>query len=76
MITVALSNKDTIFDSGKFKTVQEAIAFSKGRGGKYVVQIGREDSMGISLSYDSDKDTFSRNNGWEWEPISEDDIQI
>ena len=76
MISVTLSNRDCIFDSGKFENIQDAIAFSKFRGGIYTVQIGRGDDIGISLSYNSENDTFSRYNGWDWEDIDETEIRI
>lgn len=76
MYNVALSNRETIFDSAEFNTQEEVIEFSKGRGGVYVVQIGTDtNKMGISVSYDSDKDIFSRFDGWDWEIVSEDEVK-
>ena len=74
MISVTLANKDCIFDSGEFETLSDAVEFSRNRGGRYVVQIGYIDKPGMSYSYDSDADTFMWYDGYEWIPVSADDL--
>lgn len=74
MISVALSNKDCIFDSGLFTTLSAAVEFSRNRGGKYVVQIGYYGQLGKSYSYDSDSDAFSWYDGYEWIPVTADQL--
>lgn len=69
MYNVTLANKDCIFDSGTFQTLQEAISFARGRGGKYVVHIVKGTGLGVSCPYDSDTDTFSWYDGYEWHPV-------
>ena len=74
MISVALSNRDCIFDSSEFPTLEEALTFARGRGGIYVVQLSRGEDPGAVFSYDSDADEFSRFDGWEWHTIPTADI--
>ena len=75
MFNVVLSNKDSIFDSATFHTLEAAIKFASGRGDVYVVQIGRDDHPGVSLSYNSDNDQFSSYDGLEWHPVSMESIR-
>lgn len=60
---VALSNDSCIFDSFEgFDTIEEAIEFSIGRGGRYVIQLDAgkaEEGEFLNLSYDSDSGMFS-----------------
>lgn len=76
---VSLSNDSCIFDSFEgFDTIEEAIEFSIGRGGRYVIQLDAgksEEGESISIAYDSDNDTFSHYNGWEWVNIKPEEIK-
>lgn len=74
MIEIALSNRDCIFDSAAFPTVEEALTFARGRGGKYVAQISRSGQPGTSFAYDSDQDQFSWFDGFDWQPVTAADI--
>lgn len=82
MINAALSNDSVVFDTGTFETLPDALAWSKGRGGKYTVQLSRiyatqelqDERPGASFSYDDDKGFFMYHNGYQWLGICEADI--
>lgn len=53
-----LSNRDCIFDSGVFESAEDVVAWAKGRGGKYVLQVSNSsdhDFPGCSISTDNGK---------------------
>lgn len=66
--SVALSNKDCIFDEANgFATIEEAIEWTTGRGNKYVAHFGVDGriSMGISVPIDDDNGSYYIDNGLE-----------
>lgn len=71
---VGLSNSDCAFDEkGGFKSVQEALEWAVGRGGKYVIMI--DDKINWwSIAYDDFTETFQWWDGWEWKKVTVDDI--
>ena len=76
---VTLSNNSCIFDSFEgFESIEDALEFSIGRGGRYVIQLDAgkaEEGESISIAYDSDAETFSHYNGWEWVNINPKNIK-
>lgn len=73
LIDVSLSNGACIFDSRSgFETVASAIEWAKGRGSRYVIQIGKANSMGISISCVDGK--YSFDDGDQWVDIPEDKL--
>lgn len=66
--SVTLNNNDCIFDEATgFATIEEAVEWSTGRGGKYVAQYSAdgETSMGICVPTDSDNGIYYIDNGLE-----------
>ena len=77
--TVGLNTESALFDNAEFGTLEEAIAFSRGRGGVYSVQLSSGDPMGedyrmCHLSYDSDEEKFSLDGMCGWETITDDKL--
>lgn len=74
---VCLSNDSSIFDRARgFKHIEDALDWADGRGGKYVIQIGRTgvESSGISIAYDSRTKVYSYYDVCQWVDIPEDEI--
>lgn len=74
---VALSNDSSIFDSRDgFDSVASAMEWASGRGGKYVIQIGREvngeevDFISIAATTSRGKTVYSYYNVCVWEPVT------
>ena len=76
---VVLSNDSCIFDSfDGFDTIDEAIEFAIGRGGRYVIQLdagNAEAWESIRITYDCETKTFSHYDGWEWVNIKPEEIK-
>lgn len=74
MYSVSLNNKSCMFDDGEFETLEEAIEFARGRGGKYSVNICSGNPLGVfnsvHLSYNNATDKFSLDTGWGWDELS------
>ena len=74
----ALSNNQCVFDSrDDFASISDVLVWSKGRGGKYVIQIDSPSAAtcGISIAYDDDANTYSHYDGWEWISVSHDKVE-
>ena len=71
MYDVTLSNGVCIFDEESgFETIAQALKWAKGRGPRYVIQIGRGEDMGISISCAGGKFFLDNGDGWEEIPES------
>ena len=53
-VGISLANKDCIFDSGEFDTIEVAMAWAQGRGGRYKIHIQYGDRF-ESFTYDDDE---------------------
>ena len=76
---VWLSNNSCIFDSFEgFDSLDDALEFSTGRGGQYLIQLdagNADEGEDITLSYDCDTKTYSHYNGWEWKEIKPENVK-
>lgn len=73
--SAVLSNRDSIFDSGVFDSVQELIDWAAGRGGSYVIQIdGGGCPMSISATCRNGATYYKYYYICEWVPVTADDI--
>lgn len=63
---VSLSNDSCIFDSETgFDTIEEAIEWGLGRGHRYVLHIGAQDSGAVSFGVVGDRLTINIGSPWE-----------
>lgn len=76
---VGLNTQSALFDNAEFNTLEEAIVFSRGRGGVYSVQLSSGDPISddyrmCHLSYDSTTNQFSVEGMCGWESIPDDKL--
>ena len=63
-------------DSGRFPTIEAALDFARGRGGRYNVQINKDETYpGLTLDCDSDNFMIYDIYDHEWHNIEIDDIR-
>lgn len=69
-----LSNDSCIFDHDEFKTASDVVAWAKGRGGTYNLQVDAEESEDFGLIFSVSNDHFWKYNGYQWKQVKTDDV--